>query len=182
MNFLEALNAAVVLVGVPTIASVLLSTGRKLQKLDDLGSAIEEEIKPDLKDVRERFSALEGRMAGYTQSNSPISLTEKGEKLLKESGFKEYIDNNKDRLINLCSQKRGLETAYDIQEAVFDFFDNELKFEPELEKQIKEYAYADGASMETVRRLGGIYFRDNCLEHFNKSAQEIDYPNKNATT
>lgn len=174
MPLIDEINRVIVSLGVPSIVGLGLYVGRKLQVLDTLDRTIKNEIKPDLKDVRERFAALEGRMAGYTQSRSPISLTEKGQKLLNESGLKEYIDKNKDRLLRACESKFKMETAYDVQEAVFDYFDNQLELDPEYEKRIKEYAYKDGAGMEIVRRVGAIYFRDICLKHFNKDATELD--------
>lgn len=106
------------------------------------------------------------------KNNSPVQLTTKGKGLLEKSGFKKYIDEQKDQLLEFCKNNFKLDTAYDIQEAVFDYFDR-LEIAPDYEREIKEYAYKDGASMEIIRRVGGIYFRDICLEHFKKDLINI---------
>ncbi len=172
MDTITLINRGIVSIGIPTIVVALIYIGRKLQALDSLEKMVEKEIKPDLKNVRERFSALEGKMSGYTKSYSPIALTPEGAKLLQSSGLKQYIEEYQNRMLEFCNENLDMDTAYDIQESVFYYFEHELIFEEAFENQLKEYAYAHGVSTEVIRRLGAIYFRDICLKRLNKDLQE----------
>jgi hypothetical protein len=62
---------------------------------------------------------------------------------------------------------------YDIQEGAFKFFD-EFTFEKEIEDSLKLSAYKHGVSMETIRRTGGIYFRDICLNNAGFKVEDLD--------
>lgn len=63
MNLLDIINTIIVVVGVPTTLAAAIVVGRKLQILDLLEMRINREIKPDLKDVRERLAAVEQRLS-----------------------------------------------------------------------------------------------------------------------
>lgn len=172
MNLLQIVNTAVVVIGVPTILGVFISVGRKLQILDILDTSLSKEIKPDLKDVRERLSTLEGRFSGAFGAASPISLKPIGKKALEESGFSKWIDDNKNELLAKCRSTNSMSNPYDIQEAAFKFFD-QLDF-GDFESKLKETAYQYGWSIETMRRIGGIYFRDVCLQAHNFKPEDLD--------
>ena len=58
MNALEIINAVVVVLGLPTLLAACLYVGRKLQILDTLEETIREEVRPDLKEIRERLENL----------------------------------------------------------------------------------------------------------------------------
>lgn len=62
MNLLEIINTVIVVVGVPTILAASIFIGRKLQILDILEASIKNEIKPELKDIRNRLEDLTGRI------------------------------------------------------------------------------------------------------------------------
>lgn len=174
MDTLTVLNRLIVSIGLPSIVAVLLYIGRKLQTLDTLEKTVEKELKPDLKNVRERFSALEGKLSGYTKSFSPIALTPEGEALLTGSGLKEYINQHQDAMLRFCNENLDMDTAYDIQESVFYYFEHELTFHPAYDIHLKDYAYSEGISIEALRRLGAIYFRDICLTRLGKNINEVE--------
>ncbi len=122
--------------------------------------------------VASRMSSLEGRMDKAFSGGSPIQLLPKGQKILTESGLKEWIDNN-ENLFENCSSKYPMSNPYDVQNAVFKFFD-EMVFGKELEDKVKKSAFENGVNIETVRRIGGIYFRDVCLKKLNMNFKELD--------
>jgi hypothetical protein len=163
MPVLDVINAVVVSLGIPTIVGVLIVIGRKLEVLDSVKKEIDNNLRPDLKDVRERMAALEGRASGLFHSHSPIHLTSKGTDVLEGSGLKKYIDTNKDMLVGACAELGNFETPYDVQQSAFDFME-EYPFPEEVENSMKEYAFNQGTSLEAVRRIAAIYFRDLCLE------------------
>ncbi|MGC1176960.1 MAG: hypothetical protein WA843_02720 [Candidatus Saccharimonadales bacterium] len=170
----ELINA----VGIPSVLGAFIYIGIKLHTLEKLENDVENIIKPDLKDVRERFATLEGKAANLFVQNSPISLTNKGKNILEESGLKEYIDRDKALLHSGCGKERKMETPYDVQQSAFDFFD-EHEFPNDIDNKLKTYAFNEGLSMDSVRRIGAIYFRDICLSEKGFEAADLDKPYKN---
>jgi hypothetical protein len=68
-----------------------------------------------------------------------------------------------------------------VQQHIFIMFDN-LKFPEPYDRKFKEYAYQNGIGMELLRRIGGIYFRDICLEKFKMNVDDIDNHKKKQTS
>lgn len=109
------------------------------------------------------------------KQNSPAELTEKGKELLEGSGLKKYLDDKeKENIILNCKSKNNINNAYDVQGYVFDLMDN-LEFEEDFNKKFKDYSYREGASVELMRRIGGIYLRDICLEEMKLDKGDIDH-------
>lgn len=160
-------------IGIPTVLGAFLYIGTKLKTLDKLESDVENVIKPDLKDVRERFATLEGKSADLFAQHSPISLTEKGEKILSESGLKDFISSNEEVLHARCKKDRDMDTPYDIQQAAFEFLDA-YEFDKSIDDQLKTYAFNQGITMDSVRRIGAIYFRDLCLAKSGHQPEDLD--------
>lgn len=106
------------------------------------------------------------------QNHSPVVLTDKGNEWLVGSGMKNYIDSNRDFLMESCSAKKET-NAYEVQEHIFNLFDK-MEFDKELDNQFKEYAFKQGISMELLRRIGAIYFRDICLNNFKMQLKDVD--------
>ncbi len=123
--------------------------------------------------IVERLKNLEMKNTGTASTSSPIKLLEKGERILNESGLKKFIDDNKEKFLNDCKSSCNINTAYDVQTISFDFFDK-LKFENNFEKKLKEIAFKEGLSVDIIRRIGGIYFRDVCLENLSMKLDDID--------
>lgn len=117
-----------------------------------------------------RLFNLEGRVDSMFASASPVRLLEKGQTVLLDSGIKKYIDNN----INIFLEKCAGDTQYEIQENAFKVF-KEFDF-GDFEKNIEAAAFNHGTSTDTIRRIGGIYFRDICLERHNFKPEDLDTP------
>lgn len=156
-----------------TILTIGIAVGVIRNSISTLNKSINEEIKPDLKDVRERFFTMEGKISNFFKTTSPISLTSPGREILEKSGLKKYLDDNKEKIITTCESGHEMKNQYDIQQAVFSFFDS-YKFPDEFEEKFKTYAYSEGISMEILKRIGGIYFRDFCLKKHGFSPEDLD--------
>ena len=143
--------------------------------IKEVKKELHENIKPDLKDVRERFATWEGKQSGLVQSQSPVGLTPKGKEALNKSGLKQYIDSNKDVLIKDCSKSFNMETAYDVQGSAMQFFSN-YKFPKAIETKLKNYAFKDGTSLDGMRTVAGIYFRDILLSERGFDPKDLDKP------
>lgn len=105
-------------------------------------------------------------------SHSPVNLNPTGEVWVVESGLKEYIDNNKDFFLKQCAEKKET-NPYEVQKHTFKIFD-EINFDPALDDKLKKFAFEKGTSMAVIRRVGGIYLRNICLENFGMKKDEID--------
>ncbi len=95
------------------------------------------------------------------QNNSALALTPKGKVWLNDSGLKNYIDDNLSVLQKSCLAQKET-NAYEAQQRIFSLFDN-MEFDRSFDDKLKQYAYEQGISMEVLRRIGAIYFRDLSL-------------------
>lgn len=137
-----------------------------------------------------RFTALETSMKWLKESlhdlkvstdnasnpvfsqQSPVNLNKTGDVWLIESGLKEYLDSHKKDLLDICEEKRST-NPYEVQNHIFRHFDT-IKFEPAFEDKLKKFAFEKGTNMGIVRRVGAIYFRNLCLDHFGMNREDID--------
>ena len=118
---------------------------------------------------------VDNKMEFFVKS-SPIALTGKGNNLLVDSGMKDYINGKNLEFMGVCNNIENT-SAYEVQKTIFDLFDG-LEFEPEYDKKFKDYAYRQGVSIDIVKRVGAIYFRDICLNKFGMKKEDIDnHPN-----
>ncbi len=175
MTVLQWINTLIVGLGLPAVVAGLIFVGRKLEMLESVRREMDENVRPDLKDVRERMSSLEGKTSSLFQAHSPIGLTGKGKKFLEESGLQEFINDNKEELMRQCDSHQTMATPYDVQEMAFAFFDD-LALPDDVEVKMKNVAFNHGVSLGELRRTGGIYFRDICLETlgFHVDDEELD--------
>lgn len=124
--------------------------------------------------IKDNITKLEGRMDNAFGSSSPVKLLSRGIEVLEGSGLKEYINANKDDIMSNCKLKNNPTNQYDIQESAFECFDK-LDF-GEFEPKLKEASYRYGMSIETIRRIGGIYFRDILLSKNGFTPEDLDKP------
>lgn len=138
------------------------------------------EIKNGIKDISNNQSiAKDNKRIPLIGNASPLRLLTDGERVLRDSGMKQYIDTHEIELHKQCGHNCDI-SAYEIQEKVFDLFDN-LEFDKESDKSFKDYAYTEGMNIETIRRIGAIYFRDKCLNKCELHPTDVDAtkPSKN---
>ncbi len=126
-------------------------------------------LKDKINDIK---ASIDNTKIDAFRNASPVALTEIGTNFLDKSGMKDYIDNNKETLVNVCNEVRNT-NAYEVQKHIFKYFDN-VEFDVDHDKQIKNFAYNKGISTDILRRAGAIYFRDVCLKEFDMKAEDID--------
>jgi hypothetical protein len=105
-------------------------------------------------------------------AHSPVNLNPTGEAWIVESGLKEYIDSHKDELLKQCEDKRNT-NPYEVQKHIFKLFD-EMQFDTALDDKLKKFAFQKGTTMSVLRRVGGIYLRNVCLDNFGMAKEDID--------
>lgn len=118
---------------------------------------IEKEV-DERKKHGERLAALETKAGLWNteniQSESPVSLTEKGRMLLKESGAEERIEESKERLLQ---HFENVDEPFDIQTKSMEIMEQELL----KDKKVKTYLFQEGEKgIGKVAEVAGIALRD----------------------
>lgn len=165
-----ALGVAVVLIGMGVAWGTLKTLVSSIKK------TLDEEIKPDLKNVRERFMIVEDRVETIWQervliAHSPRKLTTRGNQILNESGIKEIIDSNKAKLFEVVKERR-VTNAYDAEQTILEVV-RELPQHVEI-GGLKDNAFKVGTDIDTILLVGGIYLRDLIFPDLGFSLDDID--------
>jgi len=108
--------------------------------------------------VRDLIIKIENTSAKAFEIASPISLTATGERLLRNSGLKSYIDHHRDELTARLRVRAPLD-LYSVQESAFRLFDH-ICLDDSFARHLNKFAYRNGASTDLLRRVGAIYLRD----------------------
>ena len=126
--------------------------GKMHQRVKD----VEEDVK-DYARHGERIAAIESRVGLWNMDNinskSPLTLTEKGMLLLKDSGAEEYIEKNKEALLG---HFKDINKPYDIQEEAMMLMGQKLKDND----QVKDYLFHNAKPIKDVVDVAGIALRD----------------------
>jgi hypothetical protein len=161
------------------VSAIILGNTRELiaridERTNQMFEDLRDNIRPDLQNVRERFASLEGSLGKTFASASPVKLLPKGVQILNDSGLKKYIDDNRAYLLDRFKRKCVMNNQYDIQEQSFKFFE-ELDFGI-FDDNLKMAAHDAAMDIATVRRIGGIYFRDMALSQAGFKPEDLDSP------
>ncbi|MBI2506644.1 MAG: hypothetical protein HYW00_00695 [Candidatus Colwellbacteria bacterium] len=137
-----------------------------------------DEIKPDLREVRESFAAVKDRVnilweREFLTAKSPLVLNEKGEKILENSGIKELVDTKREMLFIVVKDKNP-QGAYQIQEFSREAMLNLKNTNPELLSALEDGAFKTGVDVDTVLLVGSFYLRDSILPEFGFQLSDID--------
>lgn len=142
-------------------------------KVDRLEVEVKE-IRTEVKEIRDKTIACETSLkerGPLKKSRSPVSLTERGEKVIEESTGKSFIDSNYAELKSLVEDEKP-KTSYDIQEVshaiVFLY-----KEDPRI-NSVKEYAFKEGLELDDILDIMGIYLRDLILKEKGIATEDID--------
>jgi hypothetical protein len=96
----------------------------------------------------------------YT-SNSPLSLTDYGKKIINETGFVNIFDDVKDNLVEKLEEKKPA-NKYDIQEQARELMGEMTDYSPF--QSIKTNAFNKGFDYTQILRAGAILLRDYYFE------------------
>ena len=137
------------------IAAVIITIFLAFNKLSDRVSKIEGKIEVILKGIN----------ISLTQSNSPLSLSEEGEKVLVESGGKEYIEKESSRLIAALAEKVGddFSNPFDVQEKAKEVIGDLVTKTGEM-PDIKHYLYKHSRQADDIVVVMGLALRDRALQ------------------
>ena len=165
---------------VVVIATICIAWGKLKTLVEGIQKTLNEEIKPDLKNVRERFVVVEARVDTiwkdtFAPAHSPRQLNENGEKILEGSGVKEVINAEKERLLNLIKEKK-ITNAYDAEAAIIDVVMELPKHCPGMVEKLKTGAFRVGAEVGAVLFVGSVYLRNEIFSELGFSLDDLDKP------
>jgi hypothetical protein len=183
------LNTALqIIVPVLVIIGVFIAIGRKLQILDTINKNTEElgcsidKLKESHNQLNERFVVVEDRVETiwkdkFAPAGSPRQLNTLGEKILNESGIKQIIENNKDRLFKIIKEKEPT-NAYDAERLILSVVNELPKHCPEIIDELKQSAFKAGQDIDAILLVGGIYLRNLIFDDLGFSLIDLDKKNK----
>lgn len=167
------------IIGIFSVLIVIgIAWGTLKTLVEGIKQTLNDEIKPDLKDVRERFIVVEERVDTIWKdrlapAHSPRQLNEKGQSILVGSGIKEIIDIKKDHLLELVKAKQ-ITNAYDAEEAVLSVVMELQKNCPDMVEKLKTGAFRVGADVSAVLFVGGIYLRNEIFPTLGFTLEDLD--------
>lgn len=158
-------------IGVSLITSFLTAVGMISHKM---GRYTEKVDQLEHCNLNTRLSTLEGRysVSSITQNKSPITLTETGSKLLKESSADVFVDKNYDELLKKVQDHKTPLSAYDVQEKckeVIASYKGDDRFVP-----LKDFAFKQGIELNLIQIVASIYLRDKVLPSFGFTQKDVD--------
>jgi hypothetical protein len=179
-------NAPVIEIGLYTsiigivifLVSLGIAWGTLTTKVNGIIKSLDKKVEPDLKDIRERFSVVEVKVDSlwkneYAPANSPRQLNTKGNKILEESGIKEIVEKDREKLMELV-KKRDIKNAYDAEERIFKIMMNLPKHCPEVVDELKTGAFNAGVDLDAVLFIGGIHLRNLIFEELGFKLLDLD--------
>lgn len=152
------------------IGTSFLTLGKYKEKADQLEER-DKENRKDIKQLTTSVAVLDERiqniqksidnLAKSAQSHSPVQLTEKGWKMVKDSGAYDIFEKNKEKyLAELEAQKPR--SQYDTQDKAYRIMSN--KFNSSEFKPIQSWAFNNGKTVDEIVRILGYPLRDYYFE------------------
>lgn len=146
----------------------------------DRNNKIIDDIRKDLSMIKGSLEIIKSSSDPLMQSHSPISLTEKGVKVMKELDAEGIINRNWDSLIKPAihqeSEKEGGLNAYQLQ--TFAIETSAVEPERFYTKQdistIQNFAYEKGMPDQLYLRAMGIIIRDKYFQEHKIELDEVD--------
>lgn len=182
----EAPNPSVIQIGTLQaflgVAVILIGTGIAWGIMKKGLSVVEkllvDTVVPKLTSVSERLVAVETKVSALWKdelapANSPRKLNPRGEDVLNNSGIKEVIDENLDKLVSVITEQSPT-NAYDAEMLVLNTVNNLETHCPDKIEQLKNGAYKTGVDISGVLFVGGIYLRDKVFPKLDLSIDDID--------
>lgn len=172
--------AATLLGIIATLVTAAIGWGKLHKAVSNIEKKINNEVVPDLKDVRERFGVVEDRVETlwkerYATSHSPRELNERGKQVLKKSGITEIIDKKKEALTEIVI-KEDPKNAYDAENVIEKTVMQMPKFCPDVLDGLKQGAFRTGTDINVVLFVGSLYLRNKIFHELGFSLSDLDEP------
>lgn len=152
----------IVTIGVASVVGGLIYIGRKLQILDDLSSCTNK-IKVNLNVISTYLTRFHTKFnASELQTFSPFQLTPDGAKFVKEIGFDNVFETNKNDFFDFLKSE-NVKLKYDVESSsIKSIF---ALYEKPFMEFLKVYFYNHpDRNLENTAPTLGVYVRDKYLE------------------
>lgn len=167
--------------GLVVIGGWLLFLGRKSQVIDDLKEGFQK-IQSNIAQITNAIVEIQTHLSGRgfdiryglaITHQSPMSLTEYGEQLMRESGFYQIAEQNKRLLVDLVKGKNP-KTNYDVQELSYQVLKELATQNDPIAVPIKNYAYEKGLALDFLLQTAGIVLRDLAMTEIKFDDQTLE--------
>ncbi len=171
-NYLAQYSNVFIPLGVSIVTGIISFFVYK-SKVDRLEQDVKE-IRLDCREVRDKVIKCETALdykEPLTKRKSPVTLTDRGNRILIESGGQSFVDKNYEELKQKIEKEKPA-TSYDIQETAKQVID-EIKDDTRI-NPIKEYLFKEGMEIGDIIVVLGIYLRDKILKERGVTVDDID--------
>ncbi len=161
MDYLDIINKAVVVVGLPSIIVACIYIGRKLQILESLGKTMET-AKHNLKVICDKMIIVSVIEPNELKNYSPLALTEGGSKFLEGLGFPNVFEDHGEDFLNFIESEHP-KLKYDVElSAIKSIY---VLADKDYMNFLKVFFYNNPArNMDNTAPTLGVYVRDKYLE------------------
>lgn len=130
----------------------------------------------DVSYIKNTIDKQQRNIDGLAQHNSPVQLTDKGQRAKEQLKATQLLANHWDKIKNdILTQKKDSSNPYDIQQICFDYFmDIEKVFTKEEVDKIKLVAYERGESITSYYIVFGIETRNKIFEILQINVDDVD--------
>jgi len=162
------------------LVSVGIAWGTIKTLVKGIKNTLDNNIIPDLKDIRERFGTIEDRVDTlwkdkFAPSRSPRQLNDYGNNILKNSGIKEIVEAKRNQLTKLV-KKEDPKNAYDAEKITLSVVADLPKHCPEIIDQLKNGAYKVGTDLDGLLLVGGLHLRNLIFPDLGFFLTDLDKP------
>lgn len=157
--------AALIVSILGSLAWLIFNSGKIFNRVERVEKDVTD-IKADVNEIKTTIPVLANRVetlwkARIAGSNSPRQLNELGEKIFEQSGIKQIIEENSERIIQKVRVNKP-QTTYKAEEYIIEAV-QELKNDPSLIVLLEDGAFKVGSDVDTVLLAGAIGMRDSIL-------------------
>ncbi len=160
------------------ILSFAAAWGSLRNSVRSIKETLKDEIKPDLKDVRERFISVETKVETmwkdkYAPASSPRKLNERGESILETSGIKEILTTKEEKILESVKIQKPT-NAYDAEKMINQAVMSLQELCPDIVNDLKDGAFKSGADIDAVLFVGSVYLRDILFPKLGFKVEDLD--------
>lgn len=151
---------------VGAVATSFLTLGKYKEKVDQLEER-DKESRKELKQLTTNVAVLDERiqniqksidnLTNSAQAHSPVQLTEKGWKMVRDSGAYDVFQDNKDRYLSELEAQRP-RSQYDVQDKAYRIMSS--KFNAKEFESIQGWAFNNGKTVDEIVRILAYPLRD----------------------
>lgn len=164
------LAVSIILSALGAVATSFLTLGKYKEKVNRLEEN-DKDCRKELKQLATSVAVLDERiqniqksvdnLASSAQSHSPIQLTDKGWKMVKDSGAYKIFEDNRDRYLTELENSKP-RSQYDAQDKAYRIMS--AKFNAKEFQPIQQWAFDNGKTVDEIVRILGYPLRDYYFE------------------